>query len=109
MPSVPPWVGMQIQMLVRVGDTATARAMTRRLEADTPRKWFAESSLSWAYLALGDTTRALAALERATDLGEHWPAYNRASDPVYDPIRRSARWAALAKRVGLDAVPGVIR
>ena len=53
-------------------------------------------------LALGDTTRALDEMERATDAGDFWPTYITLSAREFDPIRRSARFAAIVRRVGLD-------
>jgi hypothetical protein len=60
-------------------------------------------------LAMGDTTAAMAALERATDANELWPAFPGVLDPIYDPIRSSARFHALLRRVNLplsDAIVG---
>jgi hypothetical protein len=52
-------------------------------------------------LGVGDTSRALALLEQATDAREIWPVYIAISDPIFDPIRRSQRLLAVLRRVGL--------
>jgi serine/threonine-protein kinase len=108
-PDIPPWIGMKGYISAMTGDRATAMKILRLLESASPRPWFGNSSIGFMYLGLGDTSRALAAFERATDAHEIWPAYNRVRDPMFDPLRGSARWAALVRRVGLGAVPGAIR
>jgi serine/threonine-protein kinase len=108
MPRNAPWIGMTAHMRAAMGDRAGAQDLIRQMEGWTPRPWFTDPALAFAYLGLGDTTRALDALERATAAHEIWPAYNRISDRIFDPVRTSARWAALVRRVGLDRVKGAL-
>ena len=52
-------------------------------------------------LGAGDTAQALTALEQATDANEKWPFFITMSDPALAPIRTSARFNALLRRIGL--------
>ena len=56
---------------------------------------------AFAMLGAGDTAQALTALEHATDADEKWPFFVSLSDPLLTPIRTSARFNALLKRIGL--------
>jgi hypothetical protein len=58
------------------------------------------SALGYAYLGVGDTARALSALEAAAVTHER-PTLTFA-DPVFDPVRQSRRFAAVVTRYGLD-------
>ena len=53
-----------------------------------------------AHPSLGDTASALSAMETAVKAGER--PYIPFVDPMFDPVRRSARFAAVVKRYGLD-------
>lgn len=88
-------------VIAKLGDTALARKRLRELDALTPQPWMAETKRAYVYLGLGDTARALSALERATDGKELWPSTHGAFAPMFDSIRGSARFQALLRRVGL--------
>jgi len=108
MPRTPPWIGMIAYVHAMTGDREVARRIVRDLEAASPRPWFGNAALAYAYVGLGDTSRALTALEQATDAKEIWPNYNAVIDPMWNPVRKSARWAAVLHRVGLEATPGAL-
>jgi len=59
-------------------------------------------------LGVGDTTEAMAALERATDANEFWPSLQPMIDPIFDPIRNSARFHKLLGRVNLPVSESVV-
>ncbi len=88
-------------VIAKSGDTAMARQRLREQDAESPEPGMAETRRAYTYLGLGDTARAVSALERATEAKEIWPVLLSVLDPIYDPIRRSPRFQALLRRVGL--------
>jgi TolB-like protein/Tfp pilus assembly protein PilF len=88
--------------LARSGDQAVARALVARLEAmpaDAPRR---SATLAYLYLGLGDTTRALSAMERAA-AGDGDLLFTVAPfSETYDAVRASPRFAAVLRRYNLD-------
>jgi TolB-like protein/Tfp pilus assembly protein PilF len=99
---VPAWHGPAAVLLADLGDRVTAMTVVREIEA-SPRDWYVGgATAALIYSVLGDTAKALDVLERATAAGEIWPMSYSMSEREFDPIRRSARFAAIVKRVGLD-------
>ncbi len=102
-PSLPfIWPGIVANILAEAGEPAMATRLVREIESMRPRPWGAGTTLAFAFLGLGDSSRALAALERALDAREMWPTNLSLLEPMYDPVRQSPRFAALLRRVGLD-------
>ena len=87
---------------VKAGDPAAARRLLQEWDAAAAQPWYAESRRAFTYLGLGDTALALSALERADARGETWAVFAGPSDPVFASIRRSARYRALLRKVGLE-------
>jgi len=79
-----------------------ATAILHRIEALPPNTWGRYSSLTYLYLATGDTSRALDALESATARDGDLILAQAISSPRFDPIRGSVRFAAAMRRLNLD-------
>ena len=97
-----------LRVFAALGDTATALGRLRELESVRPPQWLTATKRAFVMFAIGDTTAALAALERATDANELWPAYEPVINPIYDPVRSSARFHALLRRVNLPLSAAII-
>jgi hypothetical protein len=97
------------RVFAAIGDTATALGRLRELERERPARWLINTTRMYAMFGMGDTTEPMADLERAADANEVWPAFGSVLDPMYDPVRSSARFHALLHRVNLpvnDAFTG---
>ncbi len=99
---LPPFngVGAAAYVLAASGDRARAAAIVRELKARQRGEWSVATGLTYAYLGLGDTARALSALETAARAGER--PYLSFLDPMFDPLRRSTRFTAVLRRLKLD-------
>jgi TolB-like protein/Tfp pilus assembly protein PilF/tRNA A-37 threonylcarbamoyl transferase component Bud32 len=84
------------------GSRADAQALVRRVEAMPDSLPGRISALFRLHLALGDTTRALDALERAAAGDGDLVLSLIVASPHIDRIRQSPRFAAAARRFNLD-------
>ena len=84
------------------GARADALAILRRVEALPPTTWGRYSSLTYLYLAVGDTTRALDALESAAARGGDLVLATTIRSPGFDAVRGNPRFAAAMRRFNLD-------
>jgi eukaryotic-like serine/threonine-protein kinase len=96
------WPGIIAYVHAAAGDTVPAARVVREIDRTPTRPWGAETALAYAWLGLGDTSRALSALERALDTHEMWPSNFSALEVVFDPLRTSPRFLAMLRRVSLD-------
>jgi hypothetical protein len=97
-----PWRGQAAYALGLSGDSIAARRTLRYLHQLPRTTWMLHTGFSWTYLGLRDTSAALTALESALAARELTPHWTSFADAVYDPIRRSPRFAAVIRGYGLD-------
>jgi serine/threonine-protein kinase len=97
----PPWQNNSLYVFGLIGDTARVREILKAMSAVRPRPGTIETGTAFAMLGLGDTARALVALERATDAKEIWPTWGVTRFRVNEGFTKSARFRALLDRVGL--------
>ncbi|MDB4881650.1 MAG: protein kinase [Gemmatimonadetes bacterium] len=95
-------LGFYALILAQSGAKDDARVLLRRIDAMPDGTWGKLSSQSRIYLALGDTARALAAMEGAAAGDGDLMLAQIVSSPHLDPIRRNARFAAVMRRFNLD-------
>jgi serine/threonine protein kinase/Tfp pilus assembly protein PilF len=96
--AIPIWV------LVRLGDSVEARRQLRKLEEARRARYASADGLTAAYLALGDTARALVMLRAAavdTAFTLAWlPLF-----PMFDGIRGTEEYRRVVERVGVVRQP----
>jgi len=95
-----PFSGSAAYVLGATGDRVRAATAIREFETQPRGEFQLMPALAYAYLGLGDTTRALAALEEAARAGD--VPIIPLSDPMFDSVRQSGRFAAVVRRFGLD-------
>ena len=98
-PNTTPWIGW---VLAATGARADAASLAREVEAQRGHYAFVEVTIAFIALGVGDTTRALDALERAARAGEALGFTTPFGLPAYDPLRGSARFAAVVRAFGAD-------
>ncbi|HEX6064602.1 MAG TPA: tetratricopeptide repeat protein, partial [Longimicrobiales bacterium] len=92
-------MGHAAYVLARAGKPQRARAVLAEMEK---RSFWA--MMASGYLALGDTTRALAVLEKDYELGGSAPLLEQLSvNPALAPLRAHPRFRALRRKLGLDS------
>jgi serine/threonine-protein kinase len=79
-----------------------ARAILQRVEALPAGTWGRYSSLTYLYLAVGDTSHALDALDSAAARGGDLVLAQAISSPRFDAIRENPRFVAVMRRFNLD-------
>ncbi|HVF40755.1 MAG TPA: protein kinase [Gemmatimonadaceae bacterium] len=97
-----PFNGMTAYVLEKSGDPSRAAEVRRMLDATPDSVWMVHTGRALAYVATADTAKALTELEAGIAQREtvaHWIPFG---DPMWDPIRNSARFAEILRRIGLD-------
>jgi tetratricopeptide (TPR) repeat protein len=90
-------------VIADAGARDEAQAILRSVEALPAGAWRRHSSIAHLSAALGDTARALDALERAAATDGDLLLSQPMTDRRYDALRGSARFAAAMRRYNLDA------
>jgi eukaryotic-like serine/threonine-protein kinase len=93
---LPARIGGAASILARSGDRVGAEALVRQLEDPATPDWTRWTGLASAYLGLGDTARAISAMQRAaaTSDGDAFPEFmwklsgKAPSDPRVDAVLR---------------------
>ena len=101
---IPPHNPLRLYVISALGDSAGAMSTVRGVESVVPRVSTVWSARAYVMLAAGDTSAAMAALERGADNHEMWPSYQAALDPVHRSLWQSTRYRALLRRVGLGDI-----
>jgi eukaryotic-like serine/threonine-protein kinase len=95
-------LGLAAYTLGRLGAPGEAKKLIASLEAlprDVARR---DAGLSYAYLGVGDTARALSAMERAAGGDGDLLFALAPTDDTFDGVRASQRFAAIVKRLNFD-------
>jgi DNA-binding winged helix-turn-helix (wHTH) protein/TolB-like protein/Tfp pilus assembly protein PilF len=96
--------GMLGHALAQAGRTKQAQGVLLELLARGRSGFISPAMIAAVQLALGETEAAMAALEQAYDVRDTRLVFLQA-EHRWAPLRGSARFAALARRLGLDAAP----
>lgn len=105
LPDTPPWTAIKVYVTGKTGNREAARRIAQARTSPARGAWFDETIKAYAALGIGDTARALSALERATDGHEMWMVYESAWDRLFDPVRTAPRFHVLLQRIGLTDHP----
>jgi TolB-like protein/Tfp pilus assembly protein PilF/tRNA A-37 threonylcarbamoyl transferase component Bud32 len=89
-------------VLAKGGATADARAILRRVDALPDGAWGKLSAQTRLNLTLGDTARALTAMERAAAGDGDLVLAAILSSRQFDAVRKSPRFAAVLRKFNLD-------
>ncbi len=88
-------------VLGTAGERARALTMARQLTERFAGSVEGANSLGTAWLAVGDTARALTLMERAVTIPDYF-VLSHLGLRMYDPVRRSPRFSAIVRELGLD-------
>jgi len=90
-------------VLAKLGDTTAAMRLISAMESNNPRPWFTDAQRATVRLAIGDSAGALDAFEQsARSSGGLGFVIISPAEAAFDPVRHSARFAALLRQAGLD-------
>ena len=96
------FLGMQAYILQSTGDTTRAAAIRKTLDATPDTTWMVHIARAYAYLATADTAKVLSEMEaglaRRELVAQNVPLVHR----MFDPLRHSARFAAIVRKSGLE-------
>ncbi len=96
-------IGLLGYAYAKSGNTKHALELATSLESNAGRVSGARAAAARVYLGLGDNLRALALLERAAADHDSFFSSESMSEKFFDSVRADPRFAAIVRRVGLDA------
>ncbi len=97
-----PFTGMTAYIVEKTGDTARASGIRKKLDEMPDTTWLVHTMRAYAYLAVPDTAKALSEMEEAFARREIVPQTMFFAERLFDPIRHSARFAAILRKAGLE-------
>jgi TolB-like protein/tRNA A-37 threonylcarbamoyl transferase component Bud32 len=97
-----PFNGMTAYVFQLSGDTGRAGEIRRVLDHVPDTTWQVHTARVYGYMATSDTSKALTEMEAAFSAREILPTWSSFPERMYDPVRRSARFAAVVRDYGLD-------
>jgi len=97
-----PFNGMAAYNLETAGDKVTAASIRKSLDVAPDTTWMIHTARVYAYIATGDTAKALSELESAVQHHEIIQGFIPFVDHLYDPLRQSPRFADVIRTLGLE-------
>lgn len=94
--------GYPAWILARLGDTASARTQVHVFEAAMKRGYVSADAVAAAYMAVGDTARALDMLARAVD-DRAFTLVFLPHYPMFDALHDNPRYKRIVDRIGVVA------
>ncbi len=95
------FAGQRAFILELAGAKERAATIRKRLDALPDSTWFVHGTRVYAYLPI-DTAKALSEMELSIARHEILPHAVPLFDRVYDGVRKSARFAAIVRKAGLE-------
>ena len=93
------WLGLSLGL---GGHTPEAQAVLDRLRALASQRYVLPTSFAWTHLGLGDIDEAFSWMERAVDAPDRMMEAIK-TYPFLDPLRSDPRFAALLRKMNLEA------
>ncbi|HZI76830.1 MAG TPA: tetratricopeptide repeat protein, partial [Gemmatimonadales bacterium] len=87
--------------LAKSGRRQQAEALRRELMDRQSREYVVPTSLALINLGLGDTAATFVWLDRAVKVHDPFIIYNFVNEPMFEPLKREPRGAAILREMGL--------
>jgi serine/threonine-protein kinase len=97
-----PFNGSTAYILDMTGDKKGAAEIRRMIDQLPDTTWLVHTARVHAYLGTGDTAKVLTEMEAALRAREILPNWYSLPERLFDPVRKSVRFAAVVRGYGLD-------